>query len=297
MAEAAEAGVRSALSLYFGSLHECDEQKFDAMWNPRALLLGLAPDGSVVCRDAHEFRKGVMARGTSTEYARFDEVLSVHVLDVTCASAKVHVALPAAPNSPSPTNEPTLYTDWLTLLYEPSLKSWRIISKVYSSTPLTPDGTPSIGAPITPQDFQEVASAIWDGYFAAGRACDDMAMSKVFHPYSRLTFMDGEGNLSETDSAGFCAMVKSRWSSPKHSPWAHMKDDPKARSEDTLVSIDFAGINVARVTLKIGYPPCLYHDVLLLLRVTKPINGRAGWWIVAKSSANVPFLTEYGRHI
>ena len=52
--------------------------------------------------------------------------------------------------------------------------------------------------------------------------------------------------------------------------------------------------DVARVTLKIGYPPFLYHDVLLLLRLAHPLHGRAGWWIVAKSSANTPLLRDAG---
>ena len=81
---------------------------------------------------------------------------------------------------------------------------------------------------------------------------------------------------------------------PSLCPPAHTQD-ARASAADTLLSIDVAGPSVARVTLKIGYPPFLYHDVLLLLRLRDQLHGRAGWWIVAKSSVSSPLLAEEAR--
>ena len=293
MATAHDVAIRATLAKYFSALHDCDEAAFRGMWHPRGLLLGLGNDGSVVCRDCEAFCASAMARGTSSAYAGHDAVLSVHILDATCASAKVQIALPPAPSSPTPTTEATLYTDWLTLLNDASLGGWRIISKVYASTPLAP-GEGAGSAPITPHLFYDLASAVWDGYVAAGRACDTEGMAQVFHPRCNLTFANTDG-VTVIACDDFCAHVGTRWTSAKHRSWAHLKDDPRASAEDTLLSCDFASADVARVTLKIGYPPYLYHDVLLLLRLACPLKGRDGWWIVAKSSASVPFLSEAGN--
>ena len=94
-------------------------------------------------------------------------------------------------------------------------------------------------------------------------------------------------------------MVGNRWSMESHKPFAHLKNDSRISAADTLISIDFAGKDVAMVTLKIGYPPFLYHDVLLLLRLSKPVAERqgssAGWWIVAKSSDHEPWMENERR--
>lgn len=290
--------ISAALSLYFSALHECDEKKFRAIWHPQGLLFGLSDDGSVVSRDSEAFCQGVVSRSPSSEYSIHDTVLSIHMLGETCAGAKVMIALPPATSSLTPTFEPTLYTDWLTLLHDSTVGGWRIISKVYSSTPLAKsilDGGGLASPPITPSHFSEVASAIWDGYVGSGRAGDEAGMSKIFHPYAKLTFINDEGGLTHLNSTEFCKMVGTRWSSEKHKPWAHLSGDPRCSAQDKLLSIDFAGPNVAQVTLKIGYPPYLYHDVLLLLRVSMPIQGRDGWWIVAKSSVNSPFLKDEAK--
>jgi len=261
----------------------------------QGLLLGISPDGSVVCRDHDEFCRAAMARGPSIDYAKHDTVLSIERLDDTCASAKVQIVLPASPTSLTPTFEPTCYTDWLTLLHDTAIGGWRVISKVYSGTPFEEHkGSARVLAsvPVEPGAFHDLASAVWDVYVGSGRACDGVTMATIFHPCSKLTFINDNGSLSQISCNDFCAHVSGRWSSPKHLAWSHLQNDPRASSADTLLSIDFAGPNVARVTLKIGYPPFLYHDVLLMLRVSQPLCGRAGWWIVAKSSANIPFLQE-----
>jgi len=285
--------LRATIHDYFSALHECDASAFHRMWHPRGVLLGLSPSGAVVARSADEFCAGVVARGKSPEYAKHDAILSVESLDPSCASAKVCIALPPAPDSPTPTTTPVLYTDFLTLLKDPAL-GWRVIAKVYSSKPLTAPSLEGV-PPILPGEFGAAAGACWDGYVAAGRACDADAMSKVFHPACSLTFVGDEG-VVVVSSEAFCERVSGRWGMESHKPYAHLRDDPRVASCDSLVSLDFAGPSVCRAMLRIGYPPFLYSDVLLLLKLSSECRGRdGGWWIVAKSSVNVPFLADEAR--
>ena len=158
-----DAGIQATLLNYFTALHECDETAFRAMWHPSGLLLGLAEDGSVVSRDCETFCSSAVARGKSTALADRDAILAVHLLGDTCASAKVQIALPPAPSSPTPTTTPTMYTDWLTLLLDDG--GWRIIAKVFASAPLAVADR-SVTA-VTPSDMHDVASAVWDGFAAA----------------------------------------------------------------------------------------------------------------------------------
>ena len=290
-----DADLHATLGRYFSALHECDADAFHRMWHPRGILLGLGPAGEVVQRDAATFCEGVVKRGQSTEYAVHDQILLVERIDSTCASAKVRIALPPAPDSPTPTLAATLYTDWLTLLKDPEV-GWRVISKIYSSKPLVDSpALEGVGA-IDPADFAAVSAACWDGYVAAGRACDGAAMARVFHSACNLTFVLPSG-VVVVPSKEFCERVATRWSMEAHAPYAHLKDDPRATSCDSLVSIDFAGPNVCRCILRIGYPPFLYTDVLLLLKQSQQQGDERadcapGWWIVAKSSGNVPFLAD-----
>ena len=122
-------------------------------------------------------------------------------------------------------------------------------------------------------------------------------MARFFHPACDLTFALPDG-VVVVPSADFCERVAARWSMELHRPWAHLRDDPRAAACDSLVSVDFAGPGVCRAVLRIGYPPFLYTDVLLLLRLGAECEGRPGgsWWIVAKSSGNVPLLREEARH-
>ena len=288
--------VTKTIATYFAALHECNAEKFHAFWHPHGLLLGVAPDGSVVARDAAEFCAGVVARGASADLAAHDKILSIEIIDATCASAKVQIALPPAPTSPTPTTSPTLYTDFLTLLRDPAIGSggeWRVISKIYSSAPLDA----ATDNKLLPHDFADVAAAVWDGpfgYAMANRARDAAAMAKVFHPFCNLTFAT-PGGVVVVDCKSFLDRVANRWSVDVHAPYAHLKDDPRAASADTLVSMDFIGPSACRVVLKVGFPPFLYTDVLLLLKLGAACGeGReeGGWWIVAKSSGNVPFMAE-----
>jgi len=297
MCASVDTAVRDTLRAYFAALHQCDEAAFSLCWHPRGVQLSLATDGSVECLDGEAFwKQTVAARGDSTALAMHDGVLSVEVLDGTCASAKVQLALPPIPEAG--TTEAAMCTEWLTLLHDPSVGSWRIISKTSSSDPLT---VADRGVNIRPQDVSDVTSIVWDGYIQAGRACDSAAMSAVFHPHCNLTFASADG-VAVIGCADFCTHVGARWTNPKHQAWAHLKDDPRASAADTLLSVDFASSRAARVTLRVGYPPFLYHDVLLLLKASHPeqsvplpgvpASERSGWWLVAKSSANTPFLVE-----
>mmetsp|Transcript_17087 Transcript_17087/g.30499 ORF Transcript_17087/g.30499 Transcript_17087/m.30499 type:complete len:288 (-) Transcript_17087:696-1559(-) len=279
--------LQAVLATYFDALHRCDRNAFHAMWHPQGVLLGLGPSGLVVARDADEFCAGVVSRGASPELAKHDSIMALERIDSTCASAKVCIALPPAPGSPTPTTEPTLYTDWLTLLKDPKL-GWRVVAKVYSSRPL---GALADVEKIVPSDFASAATAVWDGYVAAGRACDGTAMSRIFHPVCNLTFVTPE-EVVVIGSIEFCERVATRWTMDAHRPFAHLKDDFRVAACDTLLSLDFVGPAVARATLRIGFPPFLYTDVLLLLKLSAKCNGRDGWWVVAKSSGHVPFLID-----
>ena len=101
-------------------------------------------------------------------------------------------------------------------------------------------------------------------------------MAKVFHPKCRLTYTGGDGKVVIKSQDEFLAMVRDRYSTPMHAPYAHLRDDPRAAAGDTLLSITFATPDLAMVVLKVGHPPCLWTDLLTCAR----IGGQ--WWIVAE---------------
>lgn len=207
-------------------------------------------------------------------------LLSLTLISDSCACAKIELA-----------ESSKTVTEFVTMLKED--ESFVIISSVQSIA--------TTSAPvrkITPSDFGEVTSVVWEGYVAAGRACDSKAMGEVFHPDSRLTF-SSDGKISIVTSQEFCSMVGNRWTMDTHRSFSHLKNDPRIAAADSLLSVDFAGPNVAMVTLDIGYPPFLYHDVLVLLRLSQPISKLSdssdGWWIVAKSSDHEPWMESERR--
>jgi len=285
----AHAAVATALSAYFEGLHTCSVQLFMGVWHKEGHLYGVGPDGALVDRDADMFCSGIAARARSDteEFTRHDKIMSLNALDANLAAAKVQIALPAAPDSPTPTTSATLYTDFLVLLRDTE-GQWRIISKVFSSTPLGEE-LPSRKRP-GPSDAAEVADSVWNFYMGGGRNCDATRMRSIFHPSARLTFSTG-GDVCLVDCDGFCERVAERWTRPDlpHVKYDHLRDDPRAAAGDELLSVDFAGPDVALVTLRVGYPPLLYTDFLTMLRLHEDV-GRSGWWIVAKSSCNEPFL-------
>lgn len=308
------AAVGATLDLYFLALHSCDGDAFDKMFHPSGLLLGIGPDSGLVSRTHDEFRAGVLARAVSTgpEFTRYDKILETRFLDDRTAAAKVQIALPPAPESPTPTKTPVLYTDWLVLLREggdgDDASQFRIISKIFSSSPINVGGDVDRDGkldrsrpPVTADDLATAAKAVWDGYIRAGRDCDGDAMAKIFHPVSRLTFCSNndERKVVVVESKNFCERVAHRWNLPDHAPYAHLHQDGRDALGDQLIGVDFCDDpNVAMVMLRVGFPPFLYTDVLSLLRVIgNDDDGPPRWWIVAKSSVHEPFLAEEERQV
>ncbi|CAE7330612.1 unnamed protein product [Symbiodinium natans] len=139
-----------------------------------------------------------------------------------------------------------------------------------------------------PKDFDGISGCVWQGYCRANRACDGKAMAEYFHDTCRLTFVDGTGSVVIIDSAQFCNMVQTRYTTPMHKDYAHLQHDPRIASRDSLLSIDFGSLSapVAMVVLTVAHPPCLWTDLLTVAK----IQGK--WWIVHKSSCKDPFLEE-----
>ena len=260
------------MDLYLSAICEHDEKALAQAWHTSGLRLGLTSDG-IVCK-----------QNASTILETFKDAVDGRIIALawisdSCACAKIRVI-----------DESTAMTEFATMLKD---ESWKIIASVQSSA--------SLGAherKIVPSDFTQVTDAVWEGYVAAGRSGDSFAMGKVFHPDCNLTEATS-GTVSIVNSDAFCHLVVARWSMEAHVPYAHLKDDARISAADTLLSVDFAGPDVAMVTLKIGYPPFLYTDVLLLLRLALPVaerpDSKAGWWIVAKSSDHEPWMDNEAR--
>ena len=84
-------------------------------------------------------------------------------------------------------------------------------------------------------------------------------------------------------------MVSERYTLPLHAPYAHLRDDPRAAEQDTLMGATFSTPDVCMVVLKVGHPPMLWTDVLTCAKLGNK------WWIVAKSSCNEPLLADEAR--
>lgn len=295
-----EQSILSTVQLYFRSVHTHDRALYDKMFHPKGHVLGASPEGLLVDRDVEKFWAGIVARTRSDtpQYMVHDRLLSVSVLDDCTAAVKVQIAVPPAPNSPTPTYTPTLFTDLLVLLNEKGL-GWRVISKVFSGAPLGDEtmahkGLPALAKKLDPSDFQEATKAVWQGYFAAGRAGNSKHMASIFHPASNLTFVE-DGKVTVIDSKAFCERQEKKWDMELHLPYKHLRSDPRIAAADTLVGLDFAGPGVALATVKIGYPPRLYTDFLSLLYLpggVPEIDSKPAWWIVSKSCSFVPFMVD-----
>ena len=165
---------------------------------------------------------------------------------------------------------------WLTLLLDKG--AWMVICAVTSCT----------AGSSTPADMAAVAKVCWE-YCGANRACDGDRMAQVFHRRCRLTYTGGDGTLVIKPQDAFLQMVSERYSTPMHAPYAHLRDDPRVASADSLLSVTFAAPDLCMVRLKVGHPPVLWTDVLTCAR----LGGR--WWIVAKSSCSEPLLADEAR--
>jgi hypothetical protein len=135
-------------------------------------------------------------------------------------------------------------------------------------------------------------------YMSANRAADGHAMSRIFHPICRLTYVldqHVQGNkVVAISQPEFCTtMVSNRWTMTKHVPYAHLKDDPVLQQSDQLLGVTMLGQNHAIVKCTVGFPPFLYTDVLFFARVLEEEHDQ--WWIVHKSSVNDPYLVDQAK--
>lgn len=261
----------ACINHYLDALCNRDQEAFREAWHADGLRLALTPNGTVEKQDVDLCAHSLALNAPIKE----GHLLSLTLVSDKCACAKLRLV-----------DSSRIVTEFVTLLRQG--EEWTIISNVQS---IVQESIPI--QKINPYYFTEVSKAVWEGYVAAGRACDSKAMGRIFHPLGRLTFVS-EDSITIIDSEAFCSMVENRWSMEMYASFAYLKNDDRIAAADSIVSIDFAGPNVAMVTLNIGFPPFLYHDVLLLLRLTQPVverlNSSAGWWIVAKSSDHEPWM-------
>jgi hypothetical protein len=191
---------------------------------------------------------------------------------------------------------------WMVLLRN-CTHQWQCISGAFvvvgaPTTSSTTNTTTTLPIPrsvvVTPFDFQQVMSCVWDGYCMANRMCDGTAMANVFHATCRLTYVDDDDD-GTTDDDGirildctqFCQKVSNRYTSERpHIPYAHLRHDPRVSFGDELLAIEFATPYVAMVTLKVGHPPWLWTDLLTCAQLGTT------WYIVHKSSTSEPFLVH-----
>jgi hypothetical protein len=273
-----ESSPSACVDLYLGALCDADKATFCEAWHSGGLRLGLTVDGTVSKQNVDQVWESAVANGTPND----GRLLSITTISETCACAKIRII-----------DHSKVITEFVTMLKDKD-DAWKIIAIAHSSVAAGADHRKTI-----PCDFSQVSEAVWGGYVAAGRACDAVAMGKVFHPVSNLAYADAEGNVAVISSDDFCSRVAMRWSNEVHEPYAHLMNDPRIAAADTLLSVDFASPNVAMVSLNIGYPPFLYDDVLLLMRLSQSVPERpdsnAGWWIVAKSSDNTPWMTDESK--
>jgi hypothetical protein len=277
-----ESSPSACVDLYLGALCDADKATFCEAWHAGGLRLGLTVDGAVIKQNVDQVWE---SKGTPID----GRLLSMTTISETCACAKVRIIEPSQ----------VVITEFVTMLKDKH-DAWKIIAVAHSSVAASGGGGGgAVHRKIIPRDFSQVSGAVWGGYVAAGRACDAVAMGNVFHPVSNLTHADDDGNVAVISSDDFCKNVAKRWSNEVHRPYAHLKNDSRIAAADTLLSVDFASPDVAMVSLNIGYPPFLYTDVLLLLRLSQSVPERPdsnpGWWIVAKSSDNTPWMTDESK--
>ncbi len=128
------------------------------------------------------------------------------------------IALPPAPDSPTPSIVPTLYTDWLVLLRDSAL-GWRVVSKIFSAASLHDTYA---GPPLIPTDFAEVAGTLWDGYRVLNREQGTEGLMHVLHETAQLWTSEG-GKIRVEGRDEFLRSVEERWERPEHRAFAHLK--------------------------------------------------------------------------
>ncbi|CAK9094288.1 Uncharacterized protein SCF082_LOCUS44323 [Durusdinium trenchii] len=258
----------SALEAYFDGLHRGDVERMKEVWHPEARLYwaDAAREGGVADRSAEQFFEYMRSSTNSEDLSAYDQILSLDFASSRCCAAQVQLALKQS----DPASGALLFTDFLVLLR--LNKKWQIISKVFSSVPLSE------------QSYQEpydaLAYAVSDpvrgilSYMRGVHQSSPSLVSESFHGAARLCFSDQQEELVRWSRAEFFEVLQAR---------AKSLDDPQALRFDKILSVRKAGPDVALIKLQVGLPPVLYTDFLSMLR----LNGR--WWIIAKSSDGEPF--------
>ncbi|CAK8995603.1 unnamed protein product [Durusdinium trenchii] len=215
------------------------------------------------------------------DLSAYDQILSLDFASSRCCAAQVQLALKQS----DPASGALLFTDFLVLLR--LNKKWQIISKVFSSVPLSEQ---SYQEPYDALAYADPVRGILS-YMRGVHQSSPSLVSESFHGAARLCFSDQQEELVRWSRAEFFEVLQAR---------AKSLDDPQARRGegaehvnsaelrealrfDKILSVRKAGPDVALIKLQVGLPPVLYTDFLSMLR----LNGR--WWIIAKSSDGEPF--------
>lgn len=256
--------VAEALEAYFEGLHNGDVDRFKEIWHPQGHLYWISPEGDLVDRTAEEFMAYVEGNKKSPHLAEYDQIIRLDFASDRCCCAKLQIALCAEQGE-------RRYTDLLLLLRLHG--KWQIISKVFSSVPLTElsyeerlDDLPfAVGEPV--RGVLE--------YYRGGHLARPEIIKENFHSSARLTFSNDSEDLVCWSQEEFFEVIRGMPATCA---------DSSALRFDKILSVDKAGPDVAMIKLQIGYPPVLYTDFLSMFR----LRGNR-WWIVAKSSDGEQF--------
>ena len=288
-------GAASAANTYLQALVECDVGKLGSVWHPLGRLYGTGAEGALVERDRDTFFKGVAARskGTPELHRARSRLVTLELQqgvrgtpqDGVVVWAQVEVALP--PNNPEGERkrgdvpewryrEDILFTDFLVLFK--LAEGWRIISKVYSSRPLS-DPTVTMGFAADKANMMAVRACV-EEYYRSGHASDTVAMGEVYHERCRLMSPSshGDGGVLCLAREDFFGRISCREPTAEHR---------LVKMYDNISKVLLAGPDAALVVCQIAYPPILFTDILSLVKV----DG-SRWWIVCKTSVSASIPSE-----
>lgn len=253
----------TALEAYFEGLHRGDVSRMKEVWHSEGHLYWADSQGELVDRDASKFFAYIAENETSEHLAEHDQIVKLDFASERCCCAKVQIAL-CAPEGPR------LYHDFLLLLRLHG--KWQIISKVFSSVPLTELSYMEPYDSLAYTTSDPIRGVL--EYFRGGHLSKPEIIQENFHSLARLTFSNESEDLVCWSQQQFFEVIGGMPVTAAES---------KALRFDKIISVDKAGPNVALIKLQIGYPPVLYTDFLSMLR----LGDR--WWIVAKSSDGEAF--------
>eukprot|EP00435_Cladocopium_sp_Y103_P029308 s189_g7.t1 len=239
--------VAVALEAYFDGLHNGDVERFKEVWHPEGHLYWISPEGDLVDRTAEEFLAYVEGNKKSPHLAEYDQIIRLDFASDRCCCAKVQIALSAESGE-------RRYTDLLVLLRLHG--KWQIISKVFSSVPLT-----ELSYEERQDDLPFTAGEPVRGvleYYRGGHLSRPEIIQENFHSSARLTFSNDSEELVCWSQQQFFEVIQGM-------PATFA--DSNALRFDKILSVDKAGPDVAMIKLQIGYPPVLYTDFLSMFRL------------------------------